>query len=355
MAQTQKTKVAILGATGMVGQRFVKLLENHPQFQVTALCASAQSAGKEYSNACKWIIEGEMPAYAREMNVLECSSVQVKRAGGAQLAFSSLPADVAKIVEPEFAKAGIAVVSKASAYRMEPDFPLIVPEVNPQHLALIDKQRKTRGWTGFVSTDPNCSTIQLVMALAPLHAKFKIKRAFVSTMQALSGAGYPGVQSLDISDNVIPFISGEEDKVETEPLKILGNLSTGKILEEKIQIQANCSRVNVSEGHLESVFLEFEKLATEKEVIRVLEEFEGEPQKLKLFSAPKKPIIVMRENDRPQPRRDRNAEGGMAVSVGRIRCNGNTCRMFVLGHNTLRGAAGNGVLHAELLLAKKYI
>ncbi len=355
----EKRKVAILGATGMVGQRFVKMLENHPQFEVAALCASSSSAGKKYGGACRWIIEGEMPPQFSGEKVLECTAKAVKSVGGADLAFSALPADAARIAETDFAGAGIPVVSKASAFRMEPDVPLIIPEVNPGHLQLIEVQKKNRKWRndgGFISTDPNCSTTQLALALKPLHDAFKLKRVFVSTLQALSGAGYPGVASLDIADNAIPFISGEEEKVETEPLKLLGKLQGGKVQNAGFEVQANCSRVNVREGHLESVFLEFEEKPQEDEVARCLEKFRGVPQSLGLHSAPKQPIIVRKEENRPQPRLDRDAEGGMSVSVGRIRCDGKGgVRLFVLGHNTIRGAAGNGVLHAELLIAKKFL
>ncbi|MFA6049214.1 MAG: aspartate-semialdehyde dehydrogenase [Candidatus Micrarchaeia archaeon] len=351
----QKKRAAILGATGMVGQRFVRLLENHPQFEIAALCASSNSAGKKYADACRWLVEGEMPQGLRGEKVLGCTAKDVQKAGGADVVFSALPGDAALVAEPDFARAGMAVVSKASAFRMEPDVPLIIPEVNPEHLGLIERQRKTRKWRGFISTDPNCSTLQLAIALKPLHDEFGVRRVFVSTMQALSGAGYPGVPGLDIADNAIPFISGEEEKIEEEIPKLFGSLRAGKISGANVGVSANCCRINVREGHLESAFVELEREASAREIAQTLEKFKGASQSLKLFSAPRHPITVRTEDNRPQPRLDRDAEGGMSVSVGRIRANGTSARFFVLGHNTIRGAAGNGVLHAELLLAKGYL
>ncbi len=357
---TKKLRVGILGATGMVGQRFIQLLENHPQFEITALAASDRSQGKSFEEACTWRLAGEMPASVKSMVVnatqppLDC-----------ELIFSSLPGDIARESEGSFAAAGYPVISNSSAYRMDADVPLLIPEVNHEHLALLDSQRKNRGGQngdgggvggkareGFIVTNPNCSTIMLALALAPLHKKFGVKSVVATTMQALSGAGYPGVASLAISDNVLPFIQGEEEKIEQETLKILGEFVKDKIQEAAIDVSAQCHRVNVSDGHLAAVRVKLVRHAAIDEVSEALASFTSLPQELKLHSAPERPIIVRDEPDRPQPRQDRDAGAGMSVSVGRLFTDNVLDYRFVaLSHNTIRGAAGAAILNAELLIA----
>ncbi len=349
-----KRKVAILGATGAVGQRFIELLQGHPWFDIEVLAASERSAGKKFSEACKWRLESEMPKEIGEMPVVNTILKEVKEVSNIDFVFSALPGNIAGPIETEFA-AEFPVVSKASAHRMETDVPLMIPEVNPEHLGLIPIQKRNRGWNGFISTDPNCSTIQLAITLKALM-RFGVKRLIVSTMQALSGAGYPGVASLDIVDNVFPFISGEEEKMESETRKILGTFDGRKVQPANMTISASCHRVDVKDGHLEAVYVELEQKPSIDEFKAALQNFVGEPQKLKLPSAPEKPIIVREEVDRPQPRLDRNAGRGMSIVVGRIRSDPvMTYKYLCLGHNTIRGAAGAGILSAELMVAKKLI
>ena len=344
-------KVAILGATGAVGQRFIQLLQGHPWFKIEVLAASERSAGKKYKDACNWLLESDMPREVAEMNVAHTDVESVEKEGNIDFVFSALPGGLAGPVESEFA-ALYPVFSKASAHRMDADVPLIIPEVNPDHAALIPIQQKARGWKGFISTDPNCSTIQLAITLKPLM-KFGLKHVMVSTMQALSGAGYPGVPSLDILDNVVPFISGEEDKMESEPLKILGAFDGNRICPADFVLSSSCHRVNVRDGHLESVFVKLESEPSVQEVEEAFSQFKGEPQKLKLPSAPANPIVVRKEPNKPQPRYDRNAGKGMSVVVGRVRKDPiMTMKYLCLGHNTIRGAAGAGILSAELMVKK---
>ncbi|RJS76915.1 aspartate-semialdehyde dehydrogenase [Candidatus Bathyarchaeota archaeon] len=346
-----RRKVAILGATGTVGQRFIQILRGHPWFEITVLAASERSAGKKYREACRWRLETDMPNEIGEMTVVNTRVKEVKEAADVDLVFSALPGSVAGPVEEEFA-AEYPVVSKASAHRMDADIPLIIPEVNPEHLGIIPVQKKNRGWNGFISTDPNCSTIQLAITLKALMG-FGVKQLIVSTMQALSGAGYPGVPSLDIIDNVIPYIPNEEEKMESETRKILGTFNGNSIQPANMTISASCNRVDVKDGHLEAVYVELENKPTIEEVKEAFRSFVGEPQRLNLPSAPEKPIIVREENDRPQPRFDRNAGKGMSVVVGRVRSDPiMTVKYLCLGHNTIRGAAGAGVLSAELMVAK---
>jgi len=345
---TKKFRVGILGATGMVGQRFIQLLENHPQFEITALAASDRSQGKSFQEACTWRLAGEMPAFVKSMTVeaprppLDC-----------ELIFSSLPGDIARESEGAFARAGFPVISNSSAFRMDSDVPLLIPEVNHEHLALLDVQRKNRaGQQGYIVTNPNCSTIMLALALAPLHAKFGVSSVVATTMQALSGAGYPGVASLAISDNVLPFIEGEEEKVEQETLKILGKLNGARIEEAPMAVSAQCHRVNVTDGHLAAVRVKLLRPATIDEVNAALASFAALPQELRLHSAPERPIIVREELDRPQPRLDRDAGNGMSVTIGRLQPDNVLDYRFVaLSHNTIRGAAGAAILNAELLIA----
>ena len=344
-------KVAILGATGAVGQRFIQLLRGHPWFQIEALAASERSAGKKYKDACNWTMQSNLPREIAEMNVVNCDVESVENAGNVDFVFSALPGGLAGPVETDFA-ALYPVFSKASAHRMDPDVPLIIPEVNPDHAALIPVQRKARGWKGFISTDPNCSTIQLAITLKPLM-RFGLSQVMVSTMQALSGAGYPGVPSLDIIDNVVPFISGEEDKMESEPQKILGSFDGNRICPADFVLSSSCHRVHVADGHLESVFVKLDDEPTVEEIEEAFMQFRGEPQKLNLPSAPENPIVVRKEPNRPQPRYDRDEGKGMSVVVGRIRKDPiMTAKYLCLGHNTIRGAAGAGILSAELMVTK---
>jgi aspartate-semialdehyde dehydrogenase len=348
---SSKRKVAILGATGAIGQRYIQLLQGHPWFQIEVLAASERSAGKKYRDACNWTMESELPKEIANMTVADASLEAVQKAGNVDLVFSSLPGELAGPVEEEFA-AQYPVFSKASAHRMENDVPLLIPEVNPDHLKLVEVQQKNRGWKGFITTDPNCSTIQMAMTLKPLM-QFGLKQVMVTTMQALSGAGYPGVPSLDILDNVVPYIGKEEDKMESESNKILGTFDGKTVQNAEFTVSASCNRVHVKDGHLESVFVKLDKNPVVDEVAEAFRSFKGEPQALKLPSAPEYPIVVREEANRPQPRFDRDAGRGMSVSVGRIRKDPiMTLKYMCLGHNTIRGGAGAGVLSAELAVAK---
>ena len=348
---SSKRKVAILGATGAVGQRYIQLLQGHPWFRIEVLAASERSAGKKYGDACNWLMESNLPKEISDMTVADATVDAVKKAGNVDIIFSSLPGHLAGPVEEEFATE-YPVFSKASAHRMERDIPLIIPEVNPDHIALIPIQKKNRGWKGFISTDPNCSTIQMAMSLKPLTV-FGLRQVMVTTMQALSGAGYPGVPSLDIIDNVVPFISKEEDKMETESNKILGKFNGKTVENADFVVTASCNRVNVKDGHLESVFVKLEEEPSLADVEEAFSKFKGDPQKLRLPSAPENPIVVRKESNRPQPRYDRDAGHGMSVVVGRIRKDPiMSLKYMCLGHNTIRGAAGGGILSAELMVAK---
>lgn len=344
----RKLRVGILGATGMVGQRFIQLLENHPQFEITALAASDRSQGKSFQDACTWRLAGEMPVFVRSMMVaapeppLDCD-----------LIFSSLPGDIARDSEGAFARAGFPVISNSSAFRMDADVPLLIPEVNSEHLSLLEVQRNNgSGQKGYIVTNPNCSTIMIALALAPLHARFGVKSVVATTMQALSGAGYPGVPSLAISDNVLPFIDGEEEKIEQETLKILGKVQGAGIEDAPMAVSAQCHRVNVSDGHMAAVRVKLDQTTGIDDVKDALASFTALPQELQLYSAPQNPIIVRDEPDRPQSRLDRDAGSGMSVTVGRIfPDNVLDYRFVALSHNTIRGAAGAAILNAELLIA----
>jgi len=339
-------RVGVLGATGTVGQQIIHRLRRHPWFRVTALAASERSAGKNYADVVRWRIGGPEPAHAAGLTVqpleanLDCD-----------FCLSALDSSVAGPAELDFARAGYPVISNSRNHRMEPDVPLLVPEVNSDHCALIAVQRRRRGYTsGFIVTNPNCSVAGLVVALKPIHDAFGIEALSVVTMQALSGAGYPGIASLDAMDNVIPFISGEEEKMESEPRKILGRLSNGGVEPADIGISAQCHRVPVIDGHMEAVSLKLRRKASPADVVATLSEFRGEPQRLRLPSAPAQPIEVREEPDRPQTRLDRDSGEGMAVVVGRIRaCHVMDIRLVLLSHNLGRGAAGAAILNAELL------
>ncbi|MEM1539167.1 MAG: aspartate-semialdehyde dehydrogenase [Candidatus Bathyarchaeia archaeon] len=343
-------KAAVLGATGMVGQIFINLLSKHPWFEVSAVAASERSSGLKYSKAAHWKLPTPMPESVSDLEVLDANPKAVK---DVDLVFSALPAEVAGKIEEEFARAGYIVLSNASSHRMDPDVPLLNPEANGDHIVLIDDQRRRRKWDGAIVTNPNCSTAILTLSLKPIYDELGINKLIVSTMQALSGAGYPGVASLDIIDNVIPFIRMEEEKMQTETLKILG--SPNKPADFKVS--ASCHRVATLDGHIEAVFVEPKRKAEPEDVAKAMSNFIGEPQKLKLPSAPVKPIVVRYEEDRPQVRLDRMEGNGMSVVVGRIRKDPalDGIKYIVLGHNTIRGAAGCSILNAEYLRAKKYL
>ena len=344
----KKYRVGILGATGTVGQRFAQLLENHPQFEITAMAASDRSAGKRYAEACAWKLPGSIPASVRDIVVspieppLECD-----------LVFSSLPSSVARETEEAFARAGYPVISNSSSYRMDEDVPLLIPEINHDHVRLIEKQRENRGFTsGFIVTNPNCAVISFAPPLAALHRKFGVESVIVTTMQAISGAGYPGVASMDIVDNVFPYIAGEEPKVETEAQKILGDYVDGAIRKADFTVSAQCFRVNVLDGHTASVRVNLKETATLEDVVDAMRTFPS----LDLHSAPATFIDVTDEPSRPQPRLDRDAGNGMTITVGRVfPDNIYDYRFVALSHNTVRGAAGCAVLNAELLISKGVI
>lgn len=344
-------RVAVLGATGMVGQRFVQLLQGHPWFEIAALTGSERTAGRSYGEACRWVLDGEMPAVLRDMAVLGSED-----ALDTPLVFSALPTNAAAVVEERLAAAGHIVCSNASCHRMEPDVPLLIPEVNPEHLDLLETQRRRRGWSGAIVTNPNCTAIPATMVFRPLLDAFGIQKAMLVSMQALSGAGYPGVASYDAVDNVVPYIGGEESKVESEPQKMLGTLQGEQIVPASFTMSAQCNRVPILEGHIECVSVALGRPATTDEVVDALRSFRALPQELNLPTAPPRPIIMRDEADRPQPRRDRDAGNGMATVVGRVRpCPILDYKLVCLAHNTIRGAAGASILNAELMLAQGYI
>ena len=341
--------VAVLGATGSVGQRFVQLLEHHPWFRLAEVVASERSAGKTYGEAADWRLESVMPA--------EAAALTVKALGDeleSRLLFSGLDSSVAGEAEDMYADRGCAVISNSRNHRMDPDVPLLIPEVNADHLDSIEQQRKRRGSRGYIVTNPNCSVVGLAMALAPLERAFGIEGVHVTTMQAISGAGYAGVASYAILDNVVPYIGGgEEEKIETEPRKILGGWSNGRFEEATLKISPQVNRVPTIDGHLMTISAKLRRSASLDEIRAALESFTGEPQRLGLPTAPRRPLHYLDSDDRPQPRLDRDREGGMAVSVGRLRpCPLLDVRLVALVHNTIRGAAGAAILNAELLEAR---
>ena len=338
--------VGILGATGMVGQQFISLLANHPWFRVEWIGASERSQGKVYTDACSWRLPAPLPERVAKMNV----QAAAPSASAPKLMFSGLDSSVATEIEGAFAKAGHIVVSNARNYRMEPTVPLLIPEVNADHLGLLKPQRAAMGWEGAVVTNPNCAIIVIAMALAPLR-QFGIESATVTTMQAISGAGYPGVPSWDILANVIPYIGGgEEEKVEKEGLKILGQLGNGSVMNHPCVISATTTRVPVTNGHTASVSVRLKQNPSMESVINAWNSFRGRPQELNLPTAPPQPIAYMPEINRPQPALDANRDAGMGVSVGRLRpCPVLGYKFIALGHNTIRGAAGAAILNAELM------
>ena len=347
--------VAVLGATGMVGQRFVALLQGHPWFEIVALAASGRHGGRTYAEATHWRLSGsEMPASVATLPVVPC---QPEALPAVKIVFSALPAEIAGEIELAFAHAGVAVFSNAKNHRMAPDVPLLIPEVNADHVAAIVQQRRQRGWSGSIVTNANCCATPLVMALKPLQAAFGVRKVLVTTMQAISGAGYPGLPSYDILDNVIPYIGGEEEKLEIETLKMLGEWEEGRgFIDAPMVVSAQCNRVATREGHLECVSIELERDATAKDILTVWESYVAEPQQLKLPTAPERALLYRHEVDRPQTLRDRDAGNGMTVTLGRLRrCPILSYKFVILGHNTIRGAAGGSILNAELYVSKGLI
>ncbi len=346
---SRRVDVGILGATGMVGQQFIMQLANHPWFRIAWLGASERSEGKKYRDLA-WRLSVPRPAEVDDMIVEAAAPGRAPR-----LMFSGLDSKVAGDIEREFAAAGHFVVSNARNYRMEQFVPLLVPEVNPDHLALIPLQQQSKGWKGAIVTNPNCATVPLVMALAAAR-QFEPARVTVSTMQAVSGAGYPGVPSLDILGNLVPFIDGEEEKIQTESLKIMGTLQTDRVVPHPMVVSAQTTRVPVINGHTETISVQFKNKPSLDELKEAFRSFTGKPQQHTCPSAPRQPLQVMEELNRPQPRLDVEREGGMAVFLGRVRpCPVFDYKFVALGHNTVRGAAGAAVLNAELMLAEKLI
>lgn len=348
----KKWRAGVLGATGLVGQRLVKLLADHPWFEMTEVAASERSSGKSYSEAVRWHLDGAIPETARGLLVkgldphLQCDFV-----------FSALDSSVAGSAEEDFARAGYPVVSNSKNHRMDSDVPLLIPEVNASHLDAIRTQQKNRGYQGgFIITNPNCSTAGLVLVLKPLADAFGLEKVFVVTLQAVSGAGYPGVASMDIHANVIPFINGEEEKMESEPQKLLGKWDGARFIDTGLGLSAHCNRVPVLEGHLECISLSLKKIASLKEVREALRGFQVEAELASLPSAIRHPVLVLEDDDRPQPRRDVDSGNGMAAVVGRVReCPLLDIKLTLLSHNLVRGAAGAALLNAELLAARGFL
>jgi aspartate-semialdehyde dehydrogenase len=347
----RKIPIGILGATGVVGQRFIQMLEHHPWFEVAWLAASDRSEGKPYAEAARWRLKTAIPANIAKMKVSPATPE-----GAPKIIFAALDSAIAAELEPKFAEAGCAVVSNSSALRMQEDVPLVIPEVNGSHIKLIDVQPWRKKSGGYVVTNPNCSAIGLVLALAPLQQKFGLETVMAVTMQAVSGAGYPGVASLDILGNVIPFIKNEEEKMEEETRKLLGRLNGSRVISADFAMSAQCNRVAVEDGHTESISIRLKKKAKAEEIIAAWNGYRAEPQELKLPSAPEHPVVYVEAIDRPQPRFDIDIGGGMTTVVGRLRpCGVLDWKFTVLSHNTIRGAAGAAVLNAELLKAKGYL
>ena len=346
----EKLPVGILGATGIVGQRFIQMLERHPWFEVAWIAASERSEGRPYAEAARWRLKTPIPDNVAGMKLSPAAP-----AGAPKIIFAALDASIASELEPRFADAGCYVVSNSSALRMKPDVPLVIPEVNADHLKLILGQSSRAKSGGFAVTNPNCSAIGLVLALAPLQQRFGLDTVMVVTMQAVSGAGYPGVASLDILANVIPYIAKEEEKMEEETRKLLGTLNGSGVQSASFAMSAQCNRVAVEDGHTESVSVKLSRKASPRELIDAWTTFRSVPQELQLPTAPKQPVLYVDAADRPQPRFDADAGHGMSASVGRLRpCSVLDWKFTVLSHNTIRGAAGAALLNAELLKAQGY-
>ncbi|MCU0521103.1 MAG: aspartate-semialdehyde dehydrogenase [Anaerolineae bacterium] len=350
MAEDHRIPVGVLGATGAVGQRFAQLLADHPWFEITALAASERSAGHRYGDICQWVIPGDPPTTVRDLIVRPLTPDLP-----AKIVFSAVPSDVAREIEPQFAQASYLVCSNASAFRNGDDIPLLIPELNADHHTMIARQREQRGWPGLIVTSPNCTITGVAMALKPLDDAFGVRQVFMTSMQAISGAGYPGVSAMDITDNVIPYIAGEEEKFQQELAKLLGHVSGGVLTPAGLTLSAHANRVPVLDGHTVSLSVGFERHPTPEEALEVLRAYRPPEVCAGLVSSPATLIRVRTETDRPQPRRDRDATGGMAVSIGRVRpCPILDLRMTTVVHNTLRGAASGAILNAELLVAAGY-
>ncbi|MDG6926271.1 MAG: aspartate-semialdehyde dehydrogenase [Nitrososphaerota archaeon] len=351
----RQIKAALLGATGAVGQRYINMLPKHPYISLDVLMGG-ESAGKQYGEAVHWLFSDPVPD---ELAKARVKVARPESAAGCDVVFSALPSEAARDIEEKFAQAGFMVVSEASTHRMDPDVPLMIPEVNAPHLKLLERQGMKRKWEGGIATTPNCTVTGLAMVLKPLVERFGAQKAIVTTMQALSGAGYPGVPSLAITENIIPYIKNEEEKVAKEAKKILGALRDETIRPHDIPMGVSCNRVSVIDGHTETLYAEFDEEIDPRDAAKALADFRGPPQKLKLPTAPEQPIIVRTENDRPQPRLDRLAGTvpGMAVTVGRVRngIDGKALQLTLLSHNTIRGAAGTAILTAELMEREGYI
>jgi aspartate-semialdehyde dehydrogenase len=354
MTITTKIPVGVLGATGTVGQRFVQLLAHHPWFEVTAVTGSERTVGRPYQEGVLWKIEGQPPAAVGEL-IVQPTTTNLALEGQPPLLFSALPTELARELEPEFAAAGFAVFTNASPFRLTPDVPLLIPEVNPDHLGLIDTQRASRGWPGFIVANANCSTTSAILPLKIWQAAFGLEAALMVTMQAISGAGYPGVASLDIMDNVVPHIDGEDGKLESEPKKLLGSFAAGQVVWADIKLSAQANRVPVVDGHLASVSVKLGRSVSAEEGIAALQDWQPAAVYRELPSGLERPLRYRLEPDRPQPRLDRDAGAGLAWTVGKVRdCGVLDLRFLALAHNTLRGAASGSILNAELAVVLGY-
>jgi aspartate-semialdehyde dehydrogenase len=345
----RRIRVGVLGATGLVGQELLRRLDGHPWFAAARLGASERSAGRRYAEAVRWGLSGDPPASLAELPVVRC---EPDAFGDCRIVLSALGASVAREIEPQFVGAGLAVVSNSSAFRQQQDVPLVIPEVNAEHLELIERRARP-AHSGFLVANPNCSATGLTLALAPLHRRFGVRRVVVTTLQAISGAGMRGPRAIELADNVVPHVAGEEPKIEQEVPRILGTLGAAGIEPAPVVVSAHCHRVSTLAGHLEALSVELEQRATSAEIEQTLSEFRGQVAGLGLPSAPQPPLVLRREADRPQPRLDRDAGDGMAVVIGRIRpCPVLGAKFALLSHNTVRGAAGGALLNAELLVAR---
>ncbi len=346
-----KIPAAILGATGIVGQRFIQLLQAHPWFEISVLCGSPRSVGMTYREACNWVLEGDPPDA-----ILDQIIQPITPDLPARLVFSALPARIALEAEPKLAEAGYVVSSNASAYRQDPDVPMIIPEVNGEHIKMVEWQAERRGWKGLMVTSPNCTTTCAVMPLKPLDQAFSVSSVFATSIQAVSGAGYPGLSFLDMADNLVPYIPGEEEKLESESLLLMGHLSGKERIPGKFKVSAQANRGPIQHGHTVCLSVKFEEKPSPEAAVEVLRNYRGPEMAWDLPSAPQRSIIVRDEPDRPQPRRDRDAQNGMVATVGRVRpCPIFDLRLVSVIHNAIRGAAGGSILNAELLVAGGYL
>lgn len=350
----EKISVGVLGATGAVGQRFIQLLENHPWFEIVTLGASAKSAGRHYEEAASWKLSSPMPENIKKKVVASCLA---ENFSNCRIVFSGLDSSVAGTIEEDFARSGIAVFSNAKNHRYDDDVPILIPFSNPNHIDIIPYQQEKRGWkNGFIVTNANCSTTGLAIAISPLQEKYGISKIIAFTMQAISGAGYPGLPAIDVFDNVIPFIGGEEEKLVKETKKILAPLQDNKFVDADIQVAAHCNRVHVLDGHTECLSIKLNNQASIQEIEDYLTSYEHEVQSYQLPSTPQKPLILLKEENRPQPRLDRLLDQGYTTTVGRLRkCEIFDIKLVLLSHNTVIGAAGGSILNAELAFVKKLL